>query len=302
MAKHPGSSRTEGPSAAVSRPRESNLIRSPKLGLVHRLRPRLSFLIAMVALLRPFPALSETVPLERRHGTYIISVQINGALVLPFVLDTGASLVVLPADVFRTLTRTGTVTSADFIGTGTAVLADGSKRDSEKYVLHEMRVGDHVVRNVVASIVSVGGDPLLGQTFLSKLPGWSIDNMRQVLVVPDGTSTTQGSSATPKASLPAGHYGAIAWDMETGRSGSSWNGDTPGQAAEMALRECGTTDCKVIIHTAPAMCAALATTENGKYAGGASRRDRDAARLAALANCQKGNAGNCIIRITDCDH
>jgi predicted aspartyl protease len=97
-------------------------------------------------MLRPFPAASETVPLERRHGTYIIPVQINGALVLPFVLDTGASLVVLPADVFRTLTRTGTVTSADFIGTGTAVLADGSKRESKKYVLHEMRVGDHIVR------------------------------------------------------------------------------------------------------------------------------------------------------------
>jgi predicted aspartyl protease len=58
-----------------------------------------------------------------QHGAYMISVQINGALVLPFVLDTGASLVVLPADVFRTLSRTGTVTRSDFIGTGMAVLA-----------------------------------------------------------------------------------------------------------------------------------------------------------------------------------
>jgi predicted aspartyl protease len=64
-------------------------------------------------MLRPFPATSETVPLEHQHGTYMISVQINGALVLPFVLDTGASLVVLSADVFRTLIRTGTVTRAD---------------------------------------------------------------------------------------------------------------------------------------------------------------------------------------------
>jgi len=125
-------------------------------------------------MLRPSPALSETVPLERQHGTYIISVQINGAVVLPFVLDTGASLVVLPADVFRTLTRTGTVTRADFVGTGTAVLADGSKHPSDKYVLHEMRVGDHVVRNVIASVVSVNGDPLLGQTFLSRLPAWGL--------------------------------------------------------------------------------------------------------------------------------
>lgn len=279
----------------------SHLIRSPKPGLIHRLCLTLGVVITAVALLRSFPAFSETVPLESRHGTYMIFVQINDALVLPFVLDTGASLVVLPADVFRTLTRTGTVTSADFIGTGTAVLADGSKRDSEKYVLHEMRVGDHVVRNVIASVVSVNGDPLLGQTFLSKLPAWSIDNARQVLVIASGTATTQSPPAAPTASSPVGHYGAIAWDMETGRSGSSRNRDTPDQAAETALRECGSSDCKVIINTKPAMCAALATTENGKYAGGASRKDRDAARLAALANCQKGNAGNCIVRLTDCN-
>ena len=147
--------------------------------------------------------------------------------------------------------------------------------------------------------MSVGGDPLLGQTFLSKLPAWAIDNARQALVI--GGGTAQGSPAVPMASSPVGHYGAIAWDKETGRSGSSRNRDTPDQAAEMALRECGASGCKVIIRTPPAMCAALATTENGKYAGGASRRDRDAARLAALANCQKGNAGNCIVRITDCN-
>ena len=267
-----------------------------------RPRPWLGFYLAMLAMLRPCSAASETVPLERQHGTYMISVQINGALVLPFVLDTGASLVVLPADVFRTLIRTGTVTNADFIGTGTAVLADGSKRASDKYVLHEMRVGDHVVKNVIASVVSVGGDPLLGQTFLSKLPAWSIDNTRQALVIADGPRTTQGSRVSPKASVPLGHYGAIAWDEETGKRGWSWNWETPDQASEMALRECGASGCKVIMHAGPAMCAALATTENGKYVGAASRKDRDAARLAALADCRKGDAGDCTVRMTDCNH
>jgi hypothetical protein len=101
-------------------------------------------------------AAGETIQLARnQHGTYTTSVQINGALVLPFFLDTGASLVVIPEDVFRTLTRTGTVTKNDFIGTGTAILADGSEHASESYVLHEVQVGDHIVRNVVASVVPV---------------------------------------------------------------------------------------------------------------------------------------------------
>jgi hypothetical protein len=96
-------------------------------------------------------------------------------------------------------------------------------------------------------------------------------------------------------------YGAIAWDRETGKYGASWNQPSPQKAAEAALGDCGTSGCKVIIRTRQATCAALATTENGKYAGGASRRDRDAARLAALKNCQKGNAGECTLRVTDCN-
>jgi Domain of unknown function (DUF4189) len=181
------------------------------------------------------------------------------------------------------------------------VLADGSKRDSEKYVLHEMRVGDHVVRNVIASVVSVSGDPLLGQTFLSKLPAWAIDNARQVLVIGSGTATTQSPPAAPAASSPIGHYGAIVWDMESGKYGASWNQGTQESADELALSDCGASGCKVVIRTARAMCAALATNDSGKYAGGASRRDRNAASVAALANCQKGNAGNCTVRLSACN-
>ena len=252
-------------------------------------------------MLRSFPAASETVPLMRQHGAYMISGQINGALVLPFVLDTGASLVVLPADVFRTLSRTGTVTRSDFIGTGMAVLADGSKHASHNYLLHEIRVGDHVVRNVVASVVSVNGDPLLGQTFLSKLPSWSIDNARQVFVIADGAGAMQSVPTGPTAPSAIGYYGAIAWDENTGKRGWGWNQNSPARAEEVALSECGASGCKIILRAGRAMCGALATTEAGKYVGAASRRDRDAARLAALANCQKGNAGDCTIRVTDCN-
>ena len=47
--------------------------------------------------------------------------------------------------------------------------------------------------------------------------------------------------------------------------------------------------------------AALATTENGKYVGAASRSDRDAAQLAAIANCNKATAGECIVRFSECN-
>jgi len=116
----------------------------------------------------------------------------------------------------------------------------------------------------------------------------------------DRVAATADLPPAPSPAAPGG-YGAIAWDRETGKRGWSWNQPSAQRAAALALSECGATGCKVIIRTARAMCAALATTENGKFVGAASRQDRDAARLAALKDCEKGNAGECITRFTECN-
>jgi hypothetical protein len=104
----------------------------------------------------------------------------------------------------------------------------------------------------------------------------------------------------PAPTRPRG-YGAIAWDKETGKRGWGWNQQTQSRADEVALSECGASGCKVIMRTGREMCAALATTETGKYVGAARRRDREAARLAALKDCERGKAGECIVRVTDCN-
>jgi predicted aspartyl protease len=53
------------------------------------------------------------VPLKKDGGTFVVPVQVNGAITLDFTIDSGAADVTVPADVFSTLTRTGTVTDAD---------------------------------------------------------------------------------------------------------------------------------------------------------------------------------------------
>ena len=96
-------------------------------------------------------------------------------------------------------------------------------------------------------------------------------------------------------------YGAIAWDQGTGKYGASWNQPTGKAAEEQARSECGATGCKIVARVRPGMCGALATTEDGKHAGAAWRRDREGARLAALKNCNKDQAGECVVRSTDCN-
>ena len=88
------------------------------------------------------PAVSESIPLEQLHGIYTVPVRINDVITIPFIVDSGASDVVIPADVFSTLLRTGAVSQADFKGTAKVTLADRSTVSSERYVLHKMGCGN----------------------------------------------------------------------------------------------------------------------------------------------------------------
>jgi hypothetical protein len=109
-----------------------------------------------------------------------------------------------------------------------------------------------------------------------------------------------GYTLLPTMPASAG-YGAIAWDRGTGKYGVSWNQQTEQLAENAALGECGASDCKIVTNIGPKMCGALAMTEDGKHAGAAWRKNRDAARLAAVKNCAKDKAGECVVRATDCN-
>jgi hypothetical protein len=94
-------------------------------------------------------------------------------------------------------------------------------------------------------------------------------------------------------------YAAIAWDATTGKSAASWHEPNAKRAGEAAISDCGASGCKIVTTIGPGMCGALASSEDGKYVGAASRKTRDAARVAALKDCPK-KSGECTIRLSDC--
>jgi predicted aspartyl protease len=128
-------------------------------------------------------ATSDEVRLENQGGTYAVPVWINRAITLKFVLDSGASDVLIPADVFLTLLRTGTVSESDFLDSKIYSLADGSKLKGARFVIRELRVGNQVATDVVASVGPVTGDLLLGLSFLSRFGTVTLDNDRHVLIL-----------------------------------------------------------------------------------------------------------------------
>ncbi len=116
------------------------------------------------------------IPMKIEGATYVVPVIVNDAITLPFVLDTGASDVSIPADVVLTLVRTGTLEDGDFIGTQNYNLADGSTVPSARFWIRSLTVGNRKIENVTGSVAPVAGHLLLGQSFLSRFKSWSIDN------------------------------------------------------------------------------------------------------------------------------
>ena len=154
-------------------------------------RDRVARQLAAVAPSAPVSVLSgtlnaEELPLVKAGGVYELSVEINGVLKLPFVLDSGAAEVNMPADVVMTLLRTGTIKETDFLPGATYVLADGSKLKSPRFIIRRLQIGQHSITNVSASVGNVPSTPLLGQSLLAKLGTWGIDNQRQVLIIRPG--------------------------------------------------------------------------------------------------------------------
>lgn len=125
---------------------------------------------------------SEEIPLQSDGGVEKVPVIVlggTGGVALQFVVDSGASIVVLPEDVYRTLVRAGAVGAS--IGQEQYRLADGSTGTAPVFLLYQIRVGNHILANVPASVMNYNGDLLLGQSFLSRFSSWSIDNSRHAL-------------------------------------------------------------------------------------------------------------------------
>jgi clan AA aspartic protease (TIGR02281 family) len=121
------------------------------------------------------------VALKEHGGIFVVPVEINGAITLDFAVDSGASDVSVPADVFSTLVRTGTIKDSDVIGERTFVLADGSQSKSVTFKIRSLKVGDKLVENVNASVAPSKAVLLLGQSFLGRFKSWSLDNTKHVL-------------------------------------------------------------------------------------------------------------------------
>jgi clan AA aspartic protease (TIGR02281 family) len=128
-------------------------------------------------------AVETRIPLENLGGTLVAPVVINNAIKLNFLVDSGASDVSIPADVFSTLVRTNTLTQTDITGFRSYKNADGEVFRSNTFVIRSLKIGNVEVLNVHAKVAPTNAPLLLGQSFLKRFKTWSVNNSTQELIL-----------------------------------------------------------------------------------------------------------------------
>lgn len=121
-----------------------------------------------------------------------------------------------------------------------------------------------------------------------------------------GSAIAAAAIALTLVAAPAfAGFGAVAYDQQSGKYGASWNEPTQAMALELALKQCGSPDCRV--HPVePKGCGALALSDKDKdghiYWGGADRETLAKAKQDAVAHCKTHAAtGTCTVRTFGCN-
>ena len=195
LANHPNSAKAHWVQAEVyAKANKTNLARSEVLE-AERLNPGLTEISAKAVrqlkseLGLPIEGghgnspLETRIPLVKMSGGLIAPVIINNALKLNFIVDSGASDVSIPADVFASLVQANTVSQADITGNRNYKNADGEVFQSKTFVIRSLRIGNIEAPSVQAKVSPSNAPPLLGQSFLKRFKSWSIDNSTQELIL-----------------------------------------------------------------------------------------------------------------------
>jgi clan AA aspartic protease (TIGR02281 family) len=125
---------------------------------------------------------SNKIQLMSENGIYKISVDISG-IKKNFVLDSGASELSISQSLENELISKNLIQKTDYLEPALYKIADGSILSCRRVKLKQVKVGNVIVKNVIASIGISETPLLLGKTFLDNFQKWSIDNKSKLLTL-----------------------------------------------------------------------------------------------------------------------
>jgi hypothetical protein len=115
-------------------------------------------------------------------GTYSIKATLYDDIPVVFVIDSKAKNVVIPKRLFNELRVKGLIQPSDMRGKGLYWLRDDEvTKNTRNFNIRRLKIGQTVIKNVLASTKEDDSTFLLGQSALKELKPWSIDTQKKCI-------------------------------------------------------------------------------------------------------------------------
>lgn len=137
---------------------------------------------AAVAAPKPPPAPAQEIPLLGSGPAYYVVAIMEKNIVWEFQLDTGATDVLIPWDLFNLLWKEKLIDQSNMLPDKVYVHADGTSRPYLQARMH-LTIGTHRLDNVTVGIGNKGEpvSSLLGARVLQRFTSFGIDHTRGIL-------------------------------------------------------------------------------------------------------------------------
>lgn len=122
------------------------------------------------------------IPLSNYLGSYHLDAEIN-EIDIDFILDTGASESIISNNIMAQIQRTSN-DNITHLEKSYYILADGSQVYCDRINIKTMKIGNHIIQNVIFGIMPNETDNLLGKNVLDKYKRWSVNkNLNELTLV-----------------------------------------------------------------------------------------------------------------------
>lgn len=129
-----------------------------------------------------------------------VDVSINGRSSPDFIFDTGASGVVINAELLSDLLADGTLEATDFGPKQQVMVANGSRQEVYLVNARELSIGGHVLYDVAMAVMPTEDAPLLvGQNVFKQFGQVSIDYQKEEILLSKGSGSGSTASSNPAA-------------------------------------------------------------------------------------------------------
>lgn len=125
---------------------------------------------------------SDTIKVLHLNGLTYLQIK-TGSMVQFWLFDTGASDMLVNAEMETQLKNEGWMNEADTLGSREYEMANGTVETCRRYKVNALKIGSYTVNNVTLAVTEKGKRIIAGKSLFNKFSNWVLDNKNNVLVL-----------------------------------------------------------------------------------------------------------------------